>query len=258
MPNGFIHSPNIDVLTLAFTEQGYPTFKHGQFYEGFRAYHLTGHRGYEPEVDWAVFKEPSFRDRESQVAIEGLLDAYAESFAALLSSNPNGVVNVDARNARLAWVSFRAKRAICVGYNLYQRKNGAWLEHIATGHPNLPDLSEYPPEAQQMLRDMLGRPQSMAFCFNGLPYGNFQGPSAKEACIIDISEADEILCASESLSDTAAWEQMAGVPDVFSQEASGLLLSAMRERALKKAHDILVMRWRREARRIDLSHLRGD
>jgi len=39
---------------------------------------------------------------------------------------------------------------------------------------------------------------------------------------------------------------MHGMHGVFTEEVSGLLLSAMRERALDASEDLLVMRWQRE------------
>jgi hypothetical protein len=244
MPNGHSHDDNQDVISYAFTSQGYPTFHVARYYKGIRMFHLLGHRGYAPIVDVSLLREPDFYKGPASMADR--LDAYTEAFKALLTSNPNDALNLEIRRARMALLSFSTHQALCVGYALYQRKRGEpWREHLPVGWP-FAGLDTIEDELRQQLFEQF-RPSPATFYYNGLPLYGAHGEPPAQLCTVDFKAADEVLCASTSLSGTSEWAQMDDVEHIFTAEASGLLLSAMRERALADEQDVQVFRWQRPA-----------
>lgn len=244
MPNGFTHEHNVDLLTLSYTSQGYPGFDHRSFYQGLRLWHVLGHRGYSPDLDWSLFKEPPLHKAHTPERLEQLTTDYFERFALLLSSNPHAPVNVEARSAYLALLSFKAQLAVCVGYYLYTKRAAApWVEHITTRRQHIPNLDQLTQEQQDKLFEYI-RPYPVRFYAQGLPYYE-DAQSLAASCIYDISQEQEVMCSSLQLSKSSRWAQLRDQGSVFDDAGAGVLLGAMREVSLSVAQDVAVIRWHR-------------
>jgi hypothetical protein len=228
MPNGFHHRDELDVLTLAYTEQNYPEFHVRHTREGVRMLHVRGIRGYAPIVDWHKYVEPRHEDRAySRASVEALAGRYGEAIAAALD-NPNDILSREVRRASLAWLAFEAGWVIAIGnYYVYGRTGGAWVHLNAS-----PLLAELPPDVAPNI------------IFSEITPDGLRTADSISGCVVELAGCDELLCGTVPLHFTPEWPRLSALA-VDDEAATGALVTCMRRHALRCEQDVVVARWRR-------------
>lgn len=251
MPNGFTHEHNVDLLTLAYTSQNYPEFRQRSYYKALSLWHLLGYRGYVPELDWSLFKDISLSDAHDIEPLVEALRHYSQTFKEVVRTNPSGPPNVGTREVMMLILSMKRPMVASVGYHIYWRgaDDAQWRYHLPERSPYYPELEptfqalrETNPQQLEQLLYSLTSPRMIVHGCDGLErYGAIE--EVARDCILDLSGAQAILCASEALHKTSRWEAIEAKTDPFDDETTGLLMGAMREAALERAHNVALVRW---------------
>jgi hypothetical protein len=236
VPNGFHHRDDLDLLTLSYTEQGYPELRIRQMWDGVRVLYTLGHRGYAPSVDWSKYVEPALvrGAAVTRAAVEELASRYVASLQAALLANTEDPLHPTMRRASLAWLSVERGWAIVIGQVYLFGRVGDGFVHV----PRASELAfaEIPPDIRRTLVDA-------EITADGLV-----PPSATAAgCVFPLAAYDEVLCASMPLHYEPEWAEIAPrrVDDPY---AVGLIIGSMRRHAHELGRDAFVVRWRRSAK----------
>lgn len=228
MPNGFHHREELDVVTFAYTEQGYPEYRIAQTFEGIRVVHTLGHRGYQPIVEWNAWRDPEIPRQLSRERVEAIAGQYVTSLSTALA-NPNDSLDSTLRRASLAWLSFRHGWAILFGeYRLYGRIDDGPLVHVEPAW-NAPDeVLQVPAEYREMIlhSDIIVEGLSPMATIGG--------------CVFEIAAYRELIVTTAPLPDIAA-------PSIDDDLFVGAMTNAMRAQAHRRERDQIAIRWRRPA-----------
>jgi hypothetical protein len=233
VPNGHVHDPSLDVLHWRFTEQGYPPVHERRFDngEGLALAQLVGVRGYAPLVDLSAIpaRAPHADDLAS---IQQEATDLVNELAALLS-DPEDPLDRTARGMDYLWLWPRRGWVIAFGWNVY-------LRDVATGWRDVtPGLASFSRLERESLATVIGRLRS------GIgPDGLMLPRMTALDSVIDVSNADEILCTSARLTGTLAWDLLAG-RSVFDWEVCGRIVHELREVGVDLSHDQTAVRWHR-------------
>jgi hypothetical protein len=232
VPNGFYHREELDLLTLSYTEQGYPELRIAHTVDGVRVLYTLGHRGYAPLVDWSRYVEPRLASGKvvSRAAVEALAAEYVASLQAALSANAEDALDPSLRRASLAWLAVERGWAIVIGQFYLYGRSGDSLAHIP--RPSEQALASVPPEFRRRLADS-------DITIAGL--GQF---ATAAGCVFPLAEYDELLCASLPLHLEPEWAEIAPrrVDDPL---AVGAMIGGMRRFAIEAGRDVIAVRWRR-------------
>ncbi len=237
VPNGFHHRPELDLLTLSYTEQGYPELRIRHGWDSVRVMYTLGHRGYAPSVDWSTYVEPALAQGApiTRAAVETLAARYVDSLQAALSANREDSLDPSLRRASVAWLAFDRGWAIVIGqFYLFGRVRDSFV-HVPRASEQA--LAELPVETRRRLIDA-----------EITVHGLVPQLATVGGCVLSIAAYDELLCASVPLHLEPEWAEIAP-RRVDDPQAVGAMIGCMRRHAHDMERDVIAVRWRRQARK---------